>query len=225
MADNLRAAIFDMDGLLLDTERPAVDAWAQAAGELGLVLPEQVVISTIGVDWEGTKRIVLEALGPEAPYEALIDRVQAIYHRFLTDGRVPVKPGAEEILRMLRDAGLPAGLATSTVRRSAEWKMESAGLFQYLSGSACGDEVACGKPEPDIYMLAAKNLGVSPECCVALEDSPAGVRAAKAAGMTAVMVPDIVQPDEETLKYADYVVKDLYEAGKLLITLFEIHSC
>jgi HAD superfamily hydrolase (TIGR01509 family) len=225
MADTLKAAIFDMDGLLLDTERPAVNAWAQATAEMGLSLPEAVVIGTIGRDWEATKRIILETLGDGAPYDALIERVQAIYHRFLTDGVVPVKPGAVEILRMMRDIGLTAGLATSTVRKSMEWKMRSAGLLYYFSASACGDEVSQSKPQPDIYLLAAKCIGVEPEYCVALEDSPAGIMAAKAAGMTTVMVPDLVQPDEEILKVTDYVVKDLYEAGKLLLKLLDVHSC
>lgn len=142
-----------------------------------------------------------------------------------SNGFVPVKPGAEEILRMLRDIGVPAGLATSTVRKSAENKMHLAGLYQYITASACGDEVAHGKPQPDIYLMAAKHVGISPESCVALEDSPAGLMAAKAAGMTTIMVPDLVPPDEDTKNYADFVVKDLYGAGKLLLRLFEVCSC
>lgn len=221
----MKAAIFDMDGLLLDTERPAVDAWAQAAKELELDLPESVVIKTIGRDWEMTKAIVLDEMGNDCPFDKLQSLVQSIYRNQFVANGVQRKAGAEEILSMLREHGIPVGLATSTARKSAEWKLESAGLLQYLPCGACGDEVQRGKPYPDIYLLAARNLGVQPEQCAALEDSPAGLMAAKAAGMTTIMVPDLVEPTAETLVYTDYVVRDLNEAGTLLLGLFHNCSC
>lgn len=212
----LEAVVFDMDGLLLDTERPALASWLRAAGELGLALPEQAVLATIGVNWEGTKRIIMEALGADAPFEELQCRTQRYYKQWFADFGVQAKPGAEELLRRLGERGIPAALATSTARKSAEWKLRSAGLFHLIGSGACGDEVEHGKPHPDIFLLAAGNIGAAPGHCVALEDSPAGLMAAKAAGMTTVMVPDLVPPTGDTLQFADYIAKDLFRAGELI---------
>jgi HAD superfamily hydrolase (TIGR01509 family) len=212
----LKAVVFDMDGLLLDTERIAVDAWAQAAKEMGLTLPEAAVLSTVGLDLNATIGIVSDALGQAAPIGELQTRMLMIYRRRLDLGGVPVKAGAEELLRRLAESGIPAGLATSTARSAAEWKMRSAGLLRYIAGSACGDEVQRGKPFPDIFLLAARKIGVKPEQCVALEDSPAGVMAAKAAGMTTILVPDLAQPTAESLPCADHAARDLSEAAKLI---------
>ncbi len=209
------AVIFDMDGLLLDTERIAVDSWLEAAAAFGLQLTESIVHSTIGINWEGTKRIIEDALGPDVPYERFFDQVNTAYHARLSRG-MPLKPGAPELLKALHGAAVPVGLATSTARKQAGWKLESAGLLQYFTGMACGDEVERGKPNPDIFLLSACRIGAEPCCCVVLEDSPAGILGAKAAGMTTIMVPDLLEPSRETMGHADHVVKDLFEAGALL---------
>lgn len=212
----LQAVVFDMDGLLLDTERPALIAWSQAAEELGIELPESVILATVGVDWESTKRIITGALGSGAPREALVSRTQEIYRRWFDDFGVQAKPGAIELLRKLREHGIPAGIATSSSRKSAEWKLGKAGLLPYISGGACGDEVSRGKPYPDVFLKSASELKADPAYCAALEDSPAGITAAKAAGMTAILVPDLVKPADEVAGRADYVVSDLFEASDLI---------
>ncbi len=211
----IEAVIFDMDGLLLDTERIAVDAWIGAAAELDINLTLDVVHKTIGINHEGTKRIIANAIGGEELLEKLSIQFE-VYYRQLAKNGIPLKPGALELLRSLHSRGVPVGLATSTPRRTAEWKLESSRLLQYFSGSACGDEVERGKPAPDVFLLSAQRIGAEPCRCVVLEDSPAGILGAKAAGMTTIMVPDLLEPPAEILPYADYVVRDLFEAGVLL---------
>ena len=212
----VKAVIFDMDGLLLDTERLALRAWMEGAVELGATLSEETVLQTVGVDWAHTRKIVAGALpGGEAQMDALRVRVQEIYHELMQTDLV-VKPGAPELLAALKDAGVPIGLATSTARTSAEWRLNKAGLLEYFDGVACGDEIAHGKPSPDIFLLSAERIGADPTGCVVLEDSPAGLKGAKDAGMGTMMVPDLVAPNEESRKLADYIVADLHEARKIL---------
>lgn len=206
----VKAVIFDMDGLLLDTERLAVDAWCEAAAALSVNLPRDVAVGTIGLDWPSTRQVMLRELDAAAPLDALFGLVQSVYRRKLEEETQP-KPGAEELLRTLRAGGIPTALATSTKRENARWRMEKVGLYQYINAFACGDEVERGKPAPDIFLLAARKLGVPADRCAALEDSPAGLKAAKKAGMTTVMVPDLAPHAGDAAACADYVAESLRE--------------
>ncbi len=215
----MEAVLFDMDGLLLDTERLALRAWMEGAAALGAELSEATVLETIGVDWERTRRIIAAALpGGEEDFPALQREVQGIYHRLLETDLV-IKPGAAELLAALKERGVPMGLATSTTREGAERRLTKARLLGYFSGSACGDEITNGKPAPDIFLLSAQRVGADPAHCVVLEDSPAGLRGARDAGMRTIWVPDLVRPEGDGEHLADWLVKDLWEAKDILFSL------
>lgn len=189
--------IFDMDGLLLDSERLARDAFLQACEQWGWEADMLAYIRCIGSTYEATQHILLEAHGSDFPYADIERSWSDIYHDRIHACPVPLKPGAIALLDHLRADEIPLALATSTRRPTAEVKLEQAGLAGYFFHTVCGDETPRGKPYPDPYLAAATGLQLKPERCWALEDSENGVRAALAAGCAVIQVPDLVIPDAE----------------------------
>ncbi|MEE8079135.1 MAG: HAD family phosphatase [Pseudomonadales bacterium] len=197
MAARPAAVIFDMDGLLFDSERLARDAFVQACEQWGLQADMTAYMRCIGSTYEATQRILLEAYGPEFPYADIERTWSGIYHARIHACPVPLKEGAVALLDHLRGAEIPTALATSTRRSTAVVKLEKAGLAGYFSHTICGGETPRGKPHPDPYMAAAAGLRLAPEQCWALEDSENGVRSALAAGCLVIQVPDLVIPGAE----------------------------
>jgi HAD superfamily hydrolase (TIGR01509 family) len=191
----LRAVLFDMDGLLLDTERLAWEAFQGACADLGIEIAASTYVRCIGSTSEETRRLLLPEVGEPERFDELETCWHRRYERRLHAGGVPCKPGAAELLAWLAERALPRALVTSTRRQLAERKLAEAGLRQHFPLLVCGGETTRGKPHPDPYLAAAAALGLAPESCWALEDSPHGVRAAHAAGCTVIQVPDLVAPD------------------------------
>jgi HAD superfamily hydrolase (TIGR01509 family) len=186
------AAVFDMDGLLLDSERPIRDAWLSAAAELGAPLSETDYLSVVGRnEREGDARL-LDVFGGDATLlGATRRRADALIAERFGAAPFDVKPGALRLLRALHGAAIPCAVASSTAHREVERRLERAGLLGFFSAVCGGDEVTHGKPEPDLYRLAVGRLGVEAGRCVAFEDSNYGARAALAAGLAVVVVPDL----------------------------------
>ncbi|MDQ7990442.1 MAG: HAD family phosphatase [Candidatus Dactylopiibacterium sp.] len=214
-----RAVVFDMDGLLLDSERIALACFEQAARALGAPWREEVGLSLVGLNARDSDRLIATAFGADFPLEALRCDFGARYDACVAAGGIPLKPGVEELFEALRGWGIPCALATSTHRARAEAKLARAGLLPGFRASACGDEVRHGKPAPEIYELAARRLGVAPAGCLALEDSNAGIRAALAAGMRAIMVPDLLAPAPDVRAAAVPVMASLHEVRLSLAAL------
>jgi HAD superfamily hydrolase (TIGR01509 family) len=208
------AIVFDMDGLLLDTERLAIEAWIEVSRQAGYDIPLAVMLHTLGLDEHATGRVILDYAGPGFPYESLKTAKRALMRRRMTDEGMPKKPGADALLGALREAGVPAALATSTDRERALWRINRCGWAQHFTALTFGDEVERGKPAPDIFALAARRMGVRPQSCAALEDSPGGLAAARAAGMTAILIPDMKAPDDALRRVAHYVFDDLNAAAR-----------
>ena len=207
------AVIFDMDGLLLDTERLAIEAWMEVARRGGYDIPMAVMLETLGRDETDTCSIIVAHTGAEFPYESFKTAKRKLMRQRMIDEGMPKKTGADHILHTLGEAGVPAALATSTDRERAMWRINRCGWDRYFSALAFGDEVPVGKPAPDIFVLAARRLNVDPARCAVLEDSPGGLRAARAAGMTALFVPDMKAPDDELRTLSHFIFDDLYAAA------------
>jgi HAD superfamily hydrolase (TIGR01509 family) len=204
-----------MDGLMLDTERPVTDLWLQAARSQGREISVQTVLRTIGVDGRTTRGIFRETYGEDFPYDAVREELSRLIRRHTETWGIPLRPGLLVMLDKLERLEIPFGVATSSKRESALWKLEQAGIRDRFSTLVCGDEVSRGKPAPDIFLLAAERLGQPPASCVGFEDSPAGLQALAAAGIPSVFIKDLLEPPEDTLAGVWRRCADLAEAAEL----------
>jgi HAD superfamily hydrolase (TIGR01509 family) len=211
-----KAVIFDMDGLLLDTERPIKDLWLRAARGRGWEIRPETVLRTTGVDEGSTRRIMAEEYGPDFPYEEIRGDLSRLIREIIEREGIAWRPGLPVILEKLDTLTIPCGLATSTKRATALWKLEKAGLAGRFGVIVCGDEVERGKPAPDIFLRAAGLLGAAPGDCLGLEDSPAGLRALAAAGIPSIFIKDMVEAPAEVLATVWRRCKDLAEAASLI---------
>ena len=220
LAARPQAVIFDMDGLMLDSERALLDCLAEVSGEAGQALPGPFLLSLIGSSDAVTRQRIAGLVGAEAG-DALLQASYARYDSIVAAG-VPHRPGIIDLLDTLVAHGVPRAVATSTRRPLALRKLEAAGLLPYFAHVATSSDVAHPKPAPDIYLLAAQKLGIAPRHCLALEDSPIGVRAALAAGMSVIQVPDLLAPDDSVRALGHRIVASLDEVRGLLQPLLAV---
>lgn len=212
----IEAVLFDMDGLMFDTERMYQKAWLQAGRQMGVPMEPEIVDRLRGRNREGCARVCREVFGEEFDFDAMRTACRALMARWIEEDGLPVKPGLYELLAELERRGIPAVLATSTTRDSAWGHLQRAKVDRYFLGAVCGDEVSHSKPDPEVFLKAAALAGKDPARCMVLEDSPAGVRAGAAAGCFTVMVPDLTAPDEELKKLADEILPGLRDVIPLL---------
>ena len=210
----IAAAIFDMDGLMLDTERPVLSMWADAGKALGWNIGPEVVVRTLGIDKEGSRKIFYDEYGPDFPYEKIRAEVSRLIKQEFEKGINPM-PGLLVLLDHLRALEIPMAVATSTNRDAAVWKLDKAGILDRFVALACGEEIKNGKPAPDIFLLAAERLGIDPSACVGFEDSPAGLQGLFSAGIRSVFVKDLASPSPHILSTVWRCCADLGEAVKL----------
>lgn len=188
------AVVLDMDGTLLDTEPLASRAWGDAAAAIGATFDASLPDRLIGRNFADCRALIAAHHGDRYPVDALMAAWHVAYDAIVEREGLALKPGVLALFDWLDAEGLPRAVATSTRRRRALAKLERVELASRLDALVGGDEVARGKPAPDIFVTAAARLAVDPAACLAVEDSDAGVRSALAAGMTAAMVPDLLPP-------------------------------
>ena len=208
----ITAVVFDMDGVLFDTERLCQDCWLELAKEFDIPNMEEVYALCVGVNAQTTERIVYENYGKDFPYEQYCKLTSEMYKRYIETNGIPVKPGVRETLAALASAGLRLAVASSTRREKVLQHLRDAGIATYFSAVIGGDTVSHSKPHPEIFLKACEGLGVAPEEAIAVEDSHNGIRAAYAAGMTPVMVPDLLPVTEEMRNLAAYVAETMDDA-------------
>lgn len=205
----LEAIIFDMDGLMLDTERLAQQAWLEVTASKGYTLTPADYQAVIGRNRKGTTAFFQEKFGADFPIEALYAQKQARLMDLMETEGIPIKPGLWPLLAQVDAWGLKKAVATSTYRDLALKKLAWTNLLPQFAVIVAGDEVAQGKPAPDSYLAAAKLLQVEPAACIVLEDSEPGVQAAHSAGMRVIMVPDLKPPSAKIQQVADVVLPSL----------------
>ena len=206
-----KAVVFDMDGVIFDSEKCVLEGWLEVAGKYGIKDVERNFLKCIGTNAETTRAIFLKEYGEDFPYDDYKKEASKIYHDRYDDGRLPLKPGVRELLKYLNEQGYLVGLASSTRYAVVEAQIKAAGLAEYFKNLTGGDMLKKSKPEPDIFLMACDNLGVKPEEAIAIEDSYNGIRAASRAGMCAIMVPDMIAPDAEMERLAHRIFNNLSE--------------
>ena len=206
---NYHAAIFDMDGLLLDTERVCMRVFQEACEVQQLPFYTEVYLSIIGRNAAGIEAIFRKAYGNDL--DRLHQEWRTRYNAVVKHQAIPVKEGVVELLEWLKEQSLPIAVATSTAKDVAKIKLELAGLSKYIDNLTTGCEVSNGKPDPEIYLLAANRLNVEPTKCLAFEDSNNGVRAAVAANMSTYQIPDLVEPCDEVRQFGHSIVPSLHD--------------
>lgn len=196
---NMQAVVFDMDGVLFDTERLCGGCWLELADEQGIdrELMQRSILACVGRNANDCAKVVAEIMGADFPYEEYRRQVSACMLEAMERDGIPIKPGVYEILEWLKTHGYRIAMASSSSERSVRHHLEQAGILEYFDTITSGDMVEHSKPSPDIYLKACASIGQKPGVCYAVEDSPNGIRSAYSAGMKVIMVPDLQQPDEE----------------------------
>lgn len=198
---NITALIFDMDGLIFDSERVVQRSWNRAGEVLGIPKMGEHIYHTIGFNVVRRETYFRTAIREDFPMERFNTLTRAFFKEIVAAEGLAMKPGVKELLAYAKENGYKLAVASSSRREHAVDLLTRAGVYPYFDGSVFGDMVKNAKPDPEIYRTACEVIGAEPKRAVALEDAPAGVRSASGAGMRAIMIPDLVQPDEETMKY------------------------
>lgn len=205
------ALIFDMDGVILDTEQLVRRSWNLAAPDYGAEDSDTVFLRTVGTTRKHTAEMLRERYGMDFPAEEFNSSVSKIYHEIEAVEGVPVKAGARELLQWARENDFRVGLASSTRQPIVERELGKENLLQYFDYILGGDRIARSKPFPDIYELACQEMQVNPSDTFAIEDSYNGIRSSHTAGMMPVMIPDLLPPTEEMFQLCKAVFPSLTE--------------
>ena len=216
------AVVFDMDGILIDSEPIMRTAAIRAAEELGHELAESTYEGWMGLPPQAVEAAIVETMGAGFPFARYRDRFIAIWQQHTEEHGVPAQPGIAALLACLQRHGVPFSVATSTRRSQAERSLDLAGLGRFIGAMVTGDEVDNGKPAPDIFLRAAAAIGAPPSRCIALEDSAVGVRAAAGAGMLTIMVPDLHRPGPDITALARYVLPATDRAATVIARLLAL---
>lgn len=204
-----KAVVFDMDGVIFDSERAVMQCWKEVASRHNIPNIEKAILACTGTTMVRTREIMLNLYGADFPYDEYARESSAIFHSRYDGGRLPMKQGVKELLSFLKEHGKKIALASSTRQQVVTDELRDAGIIGYFDCIICGDMVSRSKPAPDIFLKACEELNVSPSDSYAIEDSYNGIRAAHAGGLHPIMVPDLLPADEEMQSLAEIVLPSL----------------
>ncbi len=214
--NDYKAIVFDMDGVIFDSEKLVVECWQVIADKYNIKNVSEACRECFGCNQTVAKERFLKRYGDDFPYEAYKKEMSELFHSRYDNGRLPMKAGVVEILTYLRNNGKKIALATSTRQAVVESELKAAGIIEFFDTIICGDMVKKSKPEPDIYLKACEELDIPPESAYAIEDSYNGIRSAYRGGLMPIMVPDMVEPDEEMQQLSIQIISTLSEVIKYL---------
>ena len=210
------AVIFDMDGVLIDTERISFKSFQEVFKKYSYDMDEKFYLTMIGRNVKSIRSLMENKYGTSFPFDEIYEQKVRLARETIDRDGVIIKKGVHELIDYLRKENYKIAVATSTSRMRALELLEEIGVKEKVNFIICGDQVENSKPNPEIFLKAAKGLGVEPEKCIVIEDSDAGITAAHAAKMTGINVPDMKVLDEETKKLAFKTCESLLEVKKYL---------
>jgi HAD superfamily hydrolase (TIGR01509 family) len=213
---DIQAFIFDMDGLLLDTEGVYKRSWTEAARQLGFDLTDQIYLMLIGISVADAEKRLVEVFGSRFPIDEFRRDAKSRYEAIVETEGIPLKPGVREILEWARLKNIPCAVATSTLSDEGRVRLAKHGVLKEFRVLIGRDMVSRGKPHPDLFLSAAKALGIDPSHSLVFEDAHTGVRAAKAANMQVLLIPDMLPSTPEIEHLATHVCKSLVDARNWL---------
>lgn len=209
-----QAVIFDMDGLMIDSERVTFEEYQHVLQEMNLTISKDFYIRLLGKPLKGIYQCFYDAYGNDFPIETVIQEVhRRMAERFKKEG-VPLKPGLHELLDYLKAQNIKTIVATSSNRNRVDEILSSAKLTAYFNDSICGDEVVNGKPHPEVFLKSCAKLGVQPQDALVLEDSETGIQAAFQAHIPVICIPDMKQPQPPYDAMTKAILPSLYEVKK-----------
>lgn len=212
----IKALIFDMDGLLLDSERIVQRSWEEVGKEMAIPNLGTHIYNTLGMNRKARNKYFLNTFGADFALETFNRMTSEAFFRIVGETGIPLKPGAKELLKYAKEHDFKVAVATSSSSGYAVSELKDAGIWNYFDGGVFGNMIEHAKPDPEIYLKACDCIGMKPAECFAFEDSPAGIRSAHAAGLKVIAVPDLVQPDEELLSLIYKKIDTLHDAIPLL---------
>lgn len=216
LSKDFDAVVFDMDGVIFDSERATMECWIELANKYGIENIEEPYYRCTGTTMVRTREIMLETYGQDFPYDTYAKEASVMYHTKYDGGRLPMKPGIRELLEFLRENGKKIAIASSSRSQTVINQIRDAGIKDYFDAVICGDMVERSKPAPDIFLKACSELGVEPVRAYGIEDSYNGVRALHAGRLHPIMVPDLLPATDEMRGIAECVLKDLNEVIEYL---------
>ncbi len=205
------AVLFDMDGLMLDTEPITIKAKVEEGKKIGLPITEDMVKNTIGMSQYFVDKYFKSLFGDKYNHEYFKKKRVEYLFNFMEENGLPLKKGLIELLEFLKYHKIKVAVVTSSTKEVIEQYKKYGDVFNYFPLIVTGDEVKEGKPSPDVYLYAASKIGVDPKKCLVLEDSKNGIISASRANMTVCMIPDLIKPDQEVLSYKPFILNSLLE--------------
>lgn len=212
----IEAIVFDMDGLIFDSERVVQRSWEDAGNKLGLAHVGNHIYNTLGMNVVSRRAYFCRAFGEDFPYDEFAALTRVRFREIVEEEGLGIKPGLKELIMYARKNKYKLGVATSSSQEHAARNLKEAKIYDYFDGFVFGDMVHRAKPDPEIYLKACEILGADPAHSIALEDSPAGIRSSHSAGMYPIMIPDLVQPDDEILSLTFKKYDSLHDVISLL---------
>lgn len=216
MQNEIIAVIFDMDGVIFDTERMFLQAWRIIGDKYKISDVEESAIGCIGLSQEDSMALLLNKYGNDFPVEKYRQEIWNIVEYRMNTTGIPIKSGVKEILNYISNKKIPLGLASSTHTERVVASLKRAEIEHYFDVIVGGDMIEHSKPDPQIYLLACEKLKVEPKNAIAIEDSRNGILSAFRAGMNPIIVPDILQPDDEMLSMACEKFENLLQVKEFL---------